>query len=65
MNVCVEALRAKVTLSLRCESHILGSRTAVMQVTASGCGYTQTKINGEWANYARSYAPDVVAVMQM
>ena len=54
MNVCAEVLKAKVTLSLRCESHILGSRTAAMQVTASECRHTQTKINGEQANYARS-----------
>ena len=54
MNVCVEALRAKVTLSLRCETQISGSRAAAMQVTASECGHTQTKINGEWANYASS-----------
>ena len=37
-----------------------------MHVSASECGQTQTKTNGEWANYAGLYAPDVfVTVMQM
>ena len=43
----------KVTLSLRCESRILGSRTAAsVAITNCACdSQTQTKTNGEWANH--------------
>ena len=71
-TVCVEALSQRVTLSLRCESQILGSRTVAsiattMHMTSSECGQTQTKTNGEWTNqWCRLYAPNVlVTVMQM
>ena len=66
-TVCVEALSQRVTLSLRCESQILGSRTVAsiattMHMTSSECGQTQTKTNGEWTNqWCRLYALDADA----
>ena len=49
----------KVTLTLPCESRILGSRAAVSvtimkHVPASQCSLTQTKTNSDWANHSGS-----------
>ena len=59
--VCWEPRSQRVTLSLWCESRILGSRTAVsvtiditLYMTASECGLIQTKTNGEWTNHSGS-----------
>ena len=68
VQLCVlKPCSQKITQSLWYESRILASMTAVRvaimkHVTASECGQTNTKNNGEWDNYA----PDVlVTVMQM
>ena len=60
MQLCVlRPCSQKMTLSLQCESQILGSKTAAnvaitMLVTESECGQTQTKTYGEWANHVGS-----------
>ena len=52
----LEPCSQKVTLSVQCESRILGSRTAVsISITNFACdSQTQTMTNGEWANHAGS-----------